>query len=335
MRYAFFDINGTVIHHETHVPIPLMPRLLHSLWEQGWHLKAVTRWGEERARGLLDPDCRAARLPASEIEVLSGDDKAGCIARVLSSDGEERAIFLDDKPAHIEAVRRLGDSRVEVIGFWGSRKYAPDPGSRFLPIGVKYALTAIDLAERLRVALSHDIADLKELRIDELVDLVPGLEHPYSAIAGDTGFFDHRMVQAEIFRRKDEWRNDAALRKRIWMNLAWVRCDECMWKFMVHLALTEGGFDGQEVLGNAYQADEYVAALQASPAELLRALEGHFFSGLQLMAEGIDAIGGKLAGGTGPGYADERERVNKNHGRVNKVLAKVLRQGADTPGGPA
>lgn len=218
MRCACFDITGTLVHHESHRPLPLMPKLLHSLREEGWHLKVITTWDMETAQSLLAQQHPAA-FPADSIDIRTGHDKAQIVRQLLADDVDE-LVFVDDKPLHVEAVQRVEDRRIRAIGFFGSGKYAPEARRRFLKAGAHYALTAIDLAETLPTCLSHEFTDLKHLTIDELVDLVPGLRCPLSSLAGETGSFDHRMIPALLFRRQEEWINDASVLRRLWMNLS-------------------------------------------------------------------------------------------------------------------
>jgi hypothetical protein len=55
-------------------------------------------------------------------------------------DAESQIIFVDDKIEHLEAVRQIVDPRLRVIGFLGSRKYAPNAGKRCKELDVEYAM---------------------------------------------------------------------------------------------------------------------------------------------------------------------------------------------------
>jgi hypothetical protein len=96
-------------------------------------------------------------LPAPEIEILSGPDKERTIRNLLGSDVRE-VVFIDDKPANVRAVAELKDSRLRVIGFLGSGKYANEAGETCREIGVAFAATARDLAEQLGVSIEADVA---------------------------------------------------------------------------------------------------------------------------------------------------------------------------------
>lgn len=130
MQVACFDLTGTLIHHEDHHTIPLMPELLRSLHQKGWQLRVTTTWGKSMAESLLIPVYRAAQFPAGSLGIVPGVDKAGYIAQVLAGEAES-VIFVDDKPKHIQAVQGMGDARVRVFGFLGSRKYVPE--ARWMP----------------------------------------------------------------------------------------------------------------------------------------------------------------------------------------------------------
>lgn len=322
MRLACFDITGTLVHHHSGRSLALMPELLHSLKKEGWQLKIVTNWDTDTATQMLTRPGHPVSFPVESIDIRSGGDKAEIVRGLLTADVDE-LVFVDDKPKHIEAVQRIADPRVKVIGFFGSGKYAPDARLACLKAGASYVLTAVELAEQLNAELSHNFADLKHLTVDELIDLVAGLQCPGSSLAGETRSFDHRMVPAILFRRLDEWRRDEPARDRLWMNLAWIKCDECAFKLLVRLAVAEIGADSREVLGTAYKADEYIEAILKAPREIRRQLYERIRVGLGLMSEGI----GRIHNATfGPDLAaffesDEHNRLKKNRNRFRWAFA--------------
>lgn len=324
MKVACFDVSGTLVHHVTREPIPLMPMLLHSAWQHGWYLKATTTWGKSAAKEFLTSVCGTGQIPACAIEIVSSYDKTEYITRLLSEDPETRVFFVDDKPEHIEAARQIRDERLRVIGFLGTRKYAPVAGERCSALGIEYALTAIDLAERLQIPLPVGVMELHELRLpaEQVIDLIPGLHHPGSSLAGETGIADHRMVFAELSKRREEWVGCKTLVNRFWRNLAGVKCDECMWKLMVHLALLQAGVDSKDVLGKANKAHEYTSALQSAPTDVRHQLHGCLRKGLDQMAAGMEEIGGKVAGQECDDYPDARSRIERNRLRVSEAFAK-------------
>jgi hypothetical protein len=157
LRIACLDLAGTIVDHERHGAVRFMPELLRALCDAGWQLKIITRWGRTQAERLLIPVCRTSGLPAPEIEILSGPDKERTIRNLLGSDVRE-VVFIDDKPANVRAVAELKDSRLRVIGFLGSGKYANEAGETCREIGVAFAATARDLAEQLGVSIEADVA---------------------------------------------------------------------------------------------------------------------------------------------------------------------------------
>lgn len=305
MKVVCFDVTGTLIDHKTQVPIPLMPKLLHSLQHEGWQLQALTSWGPAEARILAGKMSQAAGLRDADIKVVSSPDKAAWIKQLLRTDDVELVCFVDDKPEHLENVKQIDDARLRVIGFLGSRKYAPLAGERCLTQGMEYSLTAVDLATRFFVSLSHEFDDLKDLTIVELINLIPGLEHPCSATAGENWVFDHRMVPKELFERWKEWSDDAAMIRQCWKNLAWIKCDECMWKFIGGLIRAQIGFD-EAIIGLDW--------LPTIPLGLQTEVENRLRVGLSLLTLGIQDVVGE---------ADcpvQEAHIVKNESRCNEVF---------------
>ncbi len=287
MRIACFDLKGTLVRHDDlSRAVPLMPKLLGQLQREGWALKIVTTFGESTAAGLLQTICREADVKASDVEVLSGADRARCIQGLREANPDEEIVLIDDKPEHIAAVHRAAMPNVRVLGFLGSGKYAPLAGDLSDCIGVRYSLTAEDLAVQLGVHVLGDFADLHPLRVEDLFDMLPGLTHPLSSVGGDDRLvwtvIAHRRTAVMIIPRALRWRN-----------LAWVRCDECVWKLMVELATIEcEDVHRDAILGkDDLRAEGYVDAVAQSPPEIRQRLKELLDSGLGLMAFGIDRIG--------------------------------------------
>ncbi|MFO0822541.1 MAG: hypothetical protein U0792_05375 [Gemmataceae bacterium] len=285
MPIACFDLTGTLVHHQTWQPIPLMPKLLRSLRERKWELKIVTSWGQEQASLRLVPIFAKSGLSPADVEVISGSHKRDCVLRFLERAPED-VIFVDDKPEHLEAVHTLRHPRLRIFGFLGSRKYAPEAGYTACRLGLPYAFTAIDLGERLNASAVSDVGDVAGLSLADLISLIPGLNHPWSALAGETAWNDHRRIPTTISQRRAELNSDQ--RDQIWSSLAWVRCEECTWKWMAELAALECN---HELSGNPYQADEYTAALVSAAPEVLRALINRLQRGFALMWSGVNSIG--------------------------------------------
>ena len=259
MCVACFDITGTLIHHKTGRLVPLMPQLLRRLHEAGWRVTITTRHGKGEAEKVLPKVYRAAEISDSSITVAAGvADKAAYVRRLVA-DGVTDLVFVDDNPKHIVAVQKaaqnLGDrlrtSVVHVFGFLGSRNYAPEAYSRSISAGARYALTAIDLAEQLE-SWSSFKSLLPTLTLDEIIELIPGLQHPMSATGGES-----QSIPASIFEHANELTADRF--DRIWGNVGLVQCDRCMLYLMVRLAMTECRHpESMAVLEGTHDVHEYL-----------------------------------------------------------------------------
>ena len=297
-RIACFDLEGTIVDHEWHKMLALMPELLRSLHDSGWDLKIVTAWGRAKAEEFLAPVYYSLGLPASEVELLSSPDKAGCILGLLTSSVRE-IVFVDDKPENIRAVAQLNNPRIRVFGYLGSGKYARDVRAACRQIGVAYAPTALDLAEQLGVPLEPDATCTRHLTIDDLVALIPGLR-------------GRREVLAEILNRRNEL--SAEVCRRIWKTVPWIQDERSAWWLMVNLALVECGIDAKTVSGIADGPDEYVRAVRSVSDDVRGDLERYLRHGLRLMQEGV-ADAEREIGQT----CSEGERMT--HDRAKKTIA--------------
>lgn len=151
-------------------------------------------------------------------------------------------------------------------------------------MGIELALSAPDLAETLEVRLP-DHGEAPDLGPAELASLLPGLDHPCSAIAGETRLFDHRWPLSELRRSCDDWWRHA------WPQLGWITCNECLWKALVGSVLASAGADRKEVLGDAYKHHEYTEALTAVAEKTKRQLAGGFEDALRAIVDGLADVG--------------------------------------------
>jgi hypothetical protein len=292
MCVACLNIRGTLVHHETKKPVPLMPQLLRRLQEAGWQIKVTTRYEMDKAEDLLSSVCRTADILATSVDIAAGlTDKAAYVRRLLD-DGVTNLIFIDDNPTQVKAVQKvvlaperpLRNAVVRVFGFLGSRKSVPKAYAECINAGAKYALTAIELAERLESWFSYE-SILVTLTLDGVIELIPGLQHPMSAAGGES-----QLIPGFILARWNQLSPDQL--KHVWMNIGMVQCDECMFYWMVRLALAECGHPKFEAfLEGAHDVQQYMSALKAVPPRLLHELGQSLNRGLDLMAEGVKGVG--------------------------------------------
>jgi hypothetical protein len=280
-RLAFFDLTGTLVHHEHHErPVPLMPHVLRSLCARGWRLVVVTRYSESAALSLLNPV-----LPGLPLEIVSAEDKGKAIREVLATCPKlETAIFVDDKPKNLLSAKAIAHPKLTVHGFVGSRKYCPELSRTCASHGIPLILGAPDLVETLKSG-SLDTPDYDAMTTEELASLIPGLDHPASATAGETNHFDHRGPVTALCQAAPDWW------KHAWPELGWIPCEECLWKVLVESVIAAAGLDRYELLGAAYKADEYFDKLSTTPDNTRRKLAPTFSDAMHSIERGIEAIG--------------------------------------------
>jgi hypothetical protein len=279
----------------------------------------VSRWSESHARNLL----KEAQIQAP-LTVLSNGDKGKAITQYLGKHHCEQSFFVDDKPKNLESVKRECGDRVRVIGFVGSRKYTgPDNDPRLAEWcaqnGAELALSAIDLCEGLPVGVDSCAAlfhSEKRWNEEELAGLLAGSDHPFSTLAGEGAYVDHRAAQSELFGNRKVRNFDT-----IWRNIAWITCNECLWKALVVSLLKSLSLDPRQVLGEAYKHDEYTQALKDFAAKNRQiALSSAFGSVLRTINQGIAEIGVEAETCRIYGRQIERDRIKKVEERLNEVF---------------
>lgn len=286
-RVGCFDLSGTILDHKgMQRPVPLMPQLIEQMQEDGWECLIVTRWSEDFARECLD----AGGLDLG-MEVISASDKGRAVRSLLDRRGKtDTLIHVDDRPDNLRNVQAVDDGRVRPIGFLGTGKFRQaSRKEQKLPaecarMGIELALSAPDLAEALEVHLP-DHGDAPDLAPAELASLLPGLDHPCSAIAGETRFFDHRWPLSELRRSCDDWWRHA------WPQVGWIACNECLWKALVGSVLASTGADRKDILGNAYKHHEYTEALTQADEPTKEQLTGGFQYALRAIVDGLADVG--------------------------------------------
>jgi hypothetical protein len=318
MKTVCFDLTGTLVDHHSGKPLALMPNLLSGFAMSDWKVVFMTRWSEGRAEALIGPVLESSTLRRDQLDLISTDNKAGAIRQLMESN-VTKLVFIDDKPENLLAVASLADPRLRVIGFLGSRKYVPGAADFCQREGIEYALSPINLAEAEGLNVSIPFAEPEEhsFQVRELLELLPGLHHPASALAGETSVFDHRMIPTMLLRSEVNLSN--AEFARFWNNLAWVCCNECQWKLMVRLATRQAGIDEQVVLEGAYSAEEHLAALQSAPEEIRNRLALPMLDGFALMQDGIEEVGNGASFAPCNGCPMDVNRMDLNRQRLSDV----------------
>ena len=255
MKTAFFDLSGTILHHGTGRPLPLMKEILTALQQHQWKIVIVSRWSPAESAQLL----RTAGIEPPEV-ILSSGNKGKAIAAYLATQPSEQSFFVDDKPANLESVKIICGDQVRVIGFIGSRAYVPALSAWCVRNRVELALSAIDLCEGLPVSLDSCGAlfhSEKQWTEEDIARLLAGSDHPFSATAGETALVDHRSVRAELFgnRQLDNF-------EAVWRNIAWITCNECLWMALVESVLQSVSLDPRQVLGKTDGHEGYTQVLK-------------------------------------------------------------------------
>jgi hypothetical protein len=256
-RHAYLDLLGTLVHHEKPRPVPLMDEFLQAMSDHGWRITIISSYVPAQARQLMD----AAGISLHrETRILSssGRDKGEVLFADLNGQKADEIVFLDDKPLNLDSVKNACSEHIRVIGFVGSCKYVPTLSRWCASSGVELALSTVDLCEGLGIGMHSSLSDFKKFAESELFSLIPGHDHPMSAIAGETCNFDHRSIFALLFR-------DGKLKNfgEFWSNIAWITCNECLWKVLVESVLLAKSLHREDVLGKAYKDYEYTAALKS------------------------------------------------------------------------
>ena len=220
MKTVFFDLLGTIIHHKTYRPLPLMKELIQAFKHKRWSVVIVSSCSKGEAEKLLQ---KAGIKPPTAILSSSkskGGEKGEVIAQYLATHPSEQNFFVDDKRANLESVKNQCGDRVRVIGFVGSRKYVPALSAWCTKNRVELAISTPDLCAGLgfEARLSgQDDERLLNWKERELIDLLPG--------SPDT---IQRAVFAFLLERKGISDFDY-----LWRNIAWMSCPECPVEFLV------------------------------------------------------------------------------------------------------
>ena len=257
-KHAFIDLLGTVIHHRTERELALMGSFLRGLASQhGWNITILTSFGHKHACQLVEH----LDLPESvQIVSSAGTTKGLVINASIHNIGDADYLYLDDKPKNLASVRDACGKKVRVIGFVGSHKYTPAISEWCAHNEVELALSVSDLCEGLHVdcdAYGELVDSGNKWTEDEISMLIPGLDHPLSPLAGETCYLDHRAAMHELLDNRE-----IADYPRIWQQMAWITCGECLVKVCVRSVIKSIGIDHQKVLGSAYKYQEYLSALR-------------------------------------------------------------------------
>jgi hypothetical protein len=286
-RHAYIDVKGTLVHHQQLRPVPLMDDLLQAMSDQGWLITILSSYPSTQCAQLLD--MAGISLPqGTRVLSSSGCDKGEVLFADLNKFDADEIIFLDDKPRNLHAVKTACRDHVRVIGFVGSRKYVPGLSQWCANSQIELALSSVDLCEGLGVSLNQlRPSDFEKLSESDLISLMPGLDHPRSATAGETAQFDHRRIFSTLFEYK-KLKNF----EEFWSNLGWITCNECLWKTLVESVLLAKSLRREDVLGSAYKDYEYTTELESyarkNPAVDLKST---FENAMHWMQTGIRNLG--------------------------------------------
>lgn len=315
MKKAYFDLSGTILKYGDNRMNPLMGDLLRSMSRHGWDLAVVSKYPPAECRRLL----RQASVSVQPRILSARDSEKGGVLLEDIQTSPGQGVFVDDKPANLESVLRACGRRVRLIGFVGSRRYVPELSIWCRDNRVQLALSAVNLIEGLHVHVDARKAIRRpddKLSEAELAALVPGLGHPESAIQGETRFFDHRAILCELLERKRT--TDYS---RLWSNLGWIGCNECLWKALVRSVLLSMDLDLRAVLGQAYKAAAYTKALKRyTKGRSCAALRKAFDAALKCMRRGIREIGEAAQECRIAGCNIEPDRLDRVQERIDRVL---------------
>lgn len=242
MNAFFFDLSGTLIHHVTRRPIPYMADVLRACARSS-DVYVLSRWSPDSSRVFLMAafgDEAGEFLHGRADRILYSKNKGLVTSAVVAEKGYERCFCIDDRPDNLRSYLDIRSEAVVPIGFLGSCKYAGEGPDRLAGFcmrnSIPLALSAIDLVEVICHLTNHGFGvDLKspfEIGLDDAIMAIRGLNHPCSALAGETFAVDHRppmsRLHAMFFEREEGL--DLKVFERFWRSLAWLRCDECICK---------------------------------------------------------------------------------------------------------
>ncbi len=287
-NHAFIDLQGVVLHHRTGSVLSLMDIFLRGLRHNGWQLNIFTSHTVEQAEAMI-----AGKNLPSDMRIVStcGRAKGVALREEIRRIGNGQYLFLDDKPANLASVREQC-SEVRAIGFVGSGKYCPKLSDWCYRNRVELGLSVPDLFEGLEVSNEPSggwVKAVSHLSEEDLALLITGLDHPRSAIAGETPHFDHRPVINQLLERRK-----IADFPRFWENIAWITCRDCLLKVLIESVIKWLGLERTDVLGNAYTCNEYLVALRefvAKDREIERDFKSAFNKAFASTDRGISQIG--------------------------------------------
>lgn len=242
MNAFFFDLSGTLIHHETRRPIPYMADVLRACARSS-DVYVLSRWSPDSSRVFLMEafgDEAGEFLHGRADRVLCSKNKGLVASAAVAEKGYERCFCIDDRPDNLRSYLDIRSETVVPIGFLGSCKYAGEGPDRLAGFcmrnSIPLALSAIDLVEVIchltNQGFGVDLQSPFEIGLDDAIMAIRGLKHPCSALAGETIAVDHRPPMSklhDLLVRSDEALNLEVF-ERFWRALAWLRCDECIFK---------------------------------------------------------------------------------------------------------
>ena len=109
-KIACFDLRGVLVNHENETKqIPLMDELLSGLIQKGWNIYVLSTHPQSEIKKII----KSAGIKSVK-KFVSCTDKGTAIIRILDEEKAEEALFVDDKPVHLNNVKNLKDERIRV-----------------------------------------------------------------------------------------------------------------------------------------------------------------------------------------------------------------------------
>ncbi|MFW6106725.1 MAG: hypothetical protein ACOC8H_01045 [bacterium] len=311
-KHAWFDLSGTIVRHDAARPVPLMPELLASMLDRDWNVRIVTRFTEADARSRL-----VEAGVDLDVPITSTFDRAADAAAFVEQlpDGES-LVIIDNKPVNLKSVRELDDDRIRPLGFVGSRQYGTALAAECAKLGVELALSTPDLIETLHVPVD-DWWQGARYTPEELAAMIPGLDHPFSPVAGETLCFDQRRPLDLLKTAGPDWW------RFVWCEMGWITCGDCLFKGLIEIAVGIQRADRDTILPGAGTADEYVEAFRDCEPETRRQIVQNARTALSRLREGLFVIGLEAEQCRPHGRSIELDRIDRARQRLQHVAGEV------------
>lgn len=257
MKHAFINFSGTLVKHINGEKIPMMQEVLNALANSNWNISVFSKSSEVAVRNVMKS---AGIVFAGNILTLKHDSLGALLSEQLEGVGGGDIILIDDNPENLLSVKKECEDSVRVIGFAGSGKYLPEISSACRGEGIELALSPVDLCEGLNLYVdSYGLFRPLDTHFSQadLFMLIPGMDHPASAICGETAHFDHRAPVSLL--RDGNWAKVDLY--AFWSAVAWISCDECIWKLLSESVSAACSPEVDNLFKGVMKADQYTEVL--------------------------------------------------------------------------